>query len=64
MTRIRRGNYLFITWKSDHPPRHVHVFKDDRLIVKWNLEESVAMEGRATRRILRLIRELEQDGLI
>jgi hypothetical protein len=23
----RRGGYVFITWKGDHPPRHVHVYR-------------------------------------
>ena len=37
--KIRRGGYVFFTWKGDHPPRHVHVYRDGRLIVKWDLEE-------------------------
>ncbi len=64
MTRIRRGNYLFITWKGDHPPRHVHAFRDGKLIVKWNLDDSEPIKGRATRRIRRLIAELEREKLL
>ena len=22
------GGYVFVTWKGDHPPRHVHVYSD------------------------------------
>jgi hypothetical protein len=33
--KIRRGGYVFIARKSDHPPRHVHVYRNGRLIVKW-----------------------------
>jgi hypothetical protein len=27
MGKYRRGGYVFITWKGDHPPRHVHVYR-------------------------------------
>lgn len=64
MGRIRRGGYLFITWKGDHSPRHVHVYRDGRQIVKWNLEEGCAMEGQASRRIHRLIHDLVEEGAL
>jgi hypothetical protein len=64
MGKIRRGGYVFITWKGDHSPRHVHVYRDGRLVVKWDLENGKAMSGRATRKILQLIDELEQEGLL
>lgn len=64
MSKIRRGNYLFLGWLGDHSPRHVHVYRDGKLIVKWDLENGVAMKGSATRRILRLIRELQAEGLL
>jgi len=38
------------------------VFKDGRQVLKWNLDEACAMEGRATRRILRLITQLVREG--
>lgn len=62
MSRIRRGNYVFITWLGDHPPRHVHVYKDKRLVLIWNLDAWVPMEGRATSKILRHIEELMAEG--
>jgi hypothetical protein len=62
MSKIRRGGYIFVTWIGDHPPRHVHVYKDGKFVVKWDLENRVAMKGRATSRILKLIAELEQEG--
>jgi hypothetical protein len=60
----RRGGYVFITWKGDHPPRHVHVYRDGRLIVKWDLDNQKPMKGAATRRILELIADLEAEGLL
>ena len=62
MSKIRRGNYLFVTYIGDHPPRHVHVYEDGKLVVKWDLENGVAMKGKANRRILKLIAELEEEG--
>ena len=49
MGKQRRGGYIFITWKGDHPPRHVHVYRDGRLVVKWDLDNQKAMKGTATR---------------
>lgn len=45
MSKVRRGNYVFLSWKGDHSPRHVHVYKDGELIVKWNLEAGAPMKG-------------------
>jgi hypothetical protein len=41
-----------------------HVYRDGRLIVKWDLDNHRAMKGAATRRILELIAELEAEGLL
>jgi hypothetical protein len=62
MTKVRRGGYVFITWKGDHEPRHVHVERDGVLIVKWELEKGRAIAGSASRRIVRIIGELEREG--
>ncbi len=62
--KLRRGGYLFVTWKGDDPPRHVHVYRDGKLVVKWDLDGQQAMKGAATRRILGLIAELESEGLL
>ena len=64
MARIRRGGYIFVTWTGDHSPRHVHVYRDGELIVKWDLENGKPMKGKATRRVLSIIDELESEGLI
>jgi len=64
MARIRRGGYIFLTWVGDHSPRHVHVYRDGKLIVKWDLDNRMPMVGEANRRILSLIDELEAEGLL
>jgi hypothetical protein len=64
MGKIRRGGYVFITWIGDHSPRHVHVYRDGKLVLKWDLENDIAMSGRPTRRILGIIEQLQQEGLL
>jgi hypothetical protein len=62
--KVRRGGYIFLAWKGDHPPRHVHVYREGRLVVKWDLENRKPMKGAASREVLKLIRELEVEGLL
>jgi hypothetical protein len=62
MGKVRRGNYIFLTWKGDHSPRHVHVYRDGKLVVKWDLENWQPMEGKASRRLLQIIKELDSEG--
>ena len=64
MGKIRRGGYIFLTWKGDHGPRHVHVYKDGKFIVKWDLENGTAMSGKASRRVRELIEQLQEEGLL
>jgi hypothetical protein len=60
--KLRRGGYVFISWKSDHPPRHVHVYRNGKLVVKWDLDNRQPMKGAASRKLLKLIRDLENEG--
>jgi len=64
MGKLRRGGYIFVSWKSDHPPRHVHVYRNGKLVVKWDLDNKKPMKGRASRRLLESIAELEAEGLL
>lgn len=60
--KFRRGNYIFLTWKGDHSPRHVHVYRNRKLVLKWNLDDRVPMKGEPKEKILALIAELEEAG--
>jgi hypothetical protein len=64
MPKIRRGGFVFLAWRGDHGPRHVHVYRKGRLVVKWDLERRVEMKGRAGRRLRALIAALESEGLL
>jgi hypothetical protein len=54
---IHPGGYVFIAWRSDHPPRHVHVRQKGRLVVKWDNKKP--MKGKVSAKVLRLIADLE-----
>jgi hypothetical protein len=60
--KVRRGGYVFVARRSDHPPRHVHVYRNGRLIVTWDLENKKPMKGKASARVLELLDQLETEG--
>lgn len=64
MSKVRRGGYVFLTWKSDHTPRHVHVYRDGKLVLKWDLDNQTPMAGNPSSRVLDLIRQLDSEGLL
>jgi len=51
-------------WKGDHTPRHVHVYRDGKLVVKWDLDNQKPTKGEAPRQVLELIAELVSEGLL
>ena len=61
MGKIRRGGFVFLTWTGDHAPRHVHVYRGGEFMLKWDLENKAVMKGKASRRLLRTIAELEEE---
>lgn len=62
MGKIKRGGYIFRTWKGDHPPRHCHVYKDARLIMKYDLEKMRPFGDREDAKIEWLIKLLVKEG--
>lgn len=64
MGKFRRGGFVFVTQVGDHPPRHVHVYCDKRLVVKWDLDRGIEMKGKAERRVRTLIEQLRKEGLL
>lgn len=62
MGTIRRGGYVFLSWKGDHGPKHVHVYRKGRLLLKWDLEAQQPMMGKITPGVRKLLRELEAEG--
>jgi hypothetical protein len=42
----------------------VHLYRDEKLVVKWDLDNRKPMKGVASRRVLKLIQQLELEGLL
>jgi len=42
----------------------VHVYRDGAMVVKWDCENEKVMKGAASQKVLELIRELQEEGLI
>jgi len=42
----------------------VHVYRDGKLIVKWDLDNWQAMKGQTTTRITKLLKELVEEGML
>jgi len=42
----------------------VHVYRDGTFVVKWDLDNWRPMKGETNARVLDLIRELEDEGLL
>ena len=62
MSKIRRGNLIFLSWTGDHTPKHVHVYKDSKLVLKWDLENEKVMKGKSSKKLIEIIQELQIEG--
>jgi hypothetical protein len=40
------------------------VYRDGRLVLKWDLENGIPMKGTPTRQLLDQIADLEEEGLL
>jgi len=45
MPRWKVGGFLIVRYGHDHPPEHVHVWKDSEFIGKYDLENRRWIEG-------------------
>jgi len=61
--RKKAGGYVIIQWDSDHPPMHVHVYRDRVCVARFNLEDEEFMEVDLKHRG-RIIKALKKAGLL
>ncbi|OGO33151.1 MAG: hypothetical protein A2Z29_08485 [Chloroflexi bacterium RBG_16_56_11] len=45
MGRKRLGGFIFVTYKGDHRPYHVHIRKGNREIGRWDIENQVPLDS-------------------
>jgi len=64
--KLRRGGYIFVSCKSDHPPRHVHIYiyRQGTLVVKWDLHNKKPMNGAASKTLLKPHKRPGERGTI
>lgn len=62
MSKVKRGVYVFIKWKGDHDPPHVHIYKDNFLVAKVDLTKLELLEGSINSKILYILITLCQEG--
>jgi hypothetical protein len=60
MPRWRANGYQIVQWAGDHDPPHVHVYRDQRLVAKFNLQAQVFMmvDERHRTRVLAALRQV------
>lgn len=58
------GGYIICMYQNDHPPSHVHIFKDGRQLDRYDLENKVFMDGTVGRHRGRVLTALRNVGLI
>ncbi len=64
MPTWKAGGYIIRLYAVDHPPLHVHVFKDGRLVARFDLEGQEFMPGSAPRHTGRIRKALKRAKLI
>jgi hypothetical protein len=55
---------VFLAWAGNHSPRHVHVYRNGKLVLKWDLDNARVMRGAPSGKVLAVIRELEMEGIL
>jgi hypothetical protein len=64
MGRVKRGGYIIEWWIGDHYPKHVHVYRDGRLIAKVQVPGIVVLTGKLNRKLLKIFKELVAEKRI
>lgn len=62
--RQKRYGYLFTWYVGDHLPIHIHVYKDNKLVCRWQLFEEKELTGKANAKIKKAIDELKNEGVL
>ena len=56
--RKKRGGYIFETYAGDHPPYHVHVYKGDDFVGRFDIENQRPMDEDFSAQVLKYLEEL------
>lgn len=61
---MRRGGYLIDWWIGDHEPKHVHIYKNGRLVAKVEVPSLVILTGGLNRKLKKILAELVEENKI
>lgn len=64
MPTWKAGGYTIVQYLNDHPPLHVHVFRDHQLVARFDLVNLRFMDGTVKKHRGRVKKALKQAGLI
>jgi hypothetical protein len=56
--RKKRGGYIFETYSGDQRPYHVHNYRGDEFIGRFDIENQIAMDGDPSSQVLKYLEEL------
>jgi hypothetical protein len=56
--RKKRGGFIFETYSGDHRPYHVHVYRGDEFVGRFDIENQIPMDGKLSSRVLKYLEEL------
>ena len=62
MTIRKRRGYLIIDYKSDHRPYHVHIFRGEKFIGRYDIENQRQMDNYKMTKTLK--KALLEEGLM
>ena len=54
---------MIVMYQADHPPKHVHIFRDNALLDRYDLEHGCFMDGTVGKHERRALTALESAGL-
>ena len=58
MGRKKRGGYIFETYSGDHRPYHVHIYRGDEFIGRFDIENQIPMDEVLSSQVLKYLGEL------
>ena len=63
MTRKKYYGYFFESWKSDHPPKHIHIFdRNKNFLGRFDIEHDLPIGNwQPSRKLLKIIRDIKGE---
>lgn len=64
MGRWKRRGLIIVQFKYDHYPPHVHIFKNKKLVLKFDIKNWKVMDGRVFKKALLALEDLIKEGVL